>query len=156
MSSQATMNGRNTNEPSPATGVGRNLAGLMHDLITLGELQCQLVVVDLRDARTQSIVPLLMILGGLLFAMGTIPVILLGIGWALVNLVGVSEGMAFLSVSLIALAIALSTAWWGWKKLNAAVAVVKRSQRELRENVRWIKKSLLQHGGRATMYRQRV
>ncbi|MCA9077887.1 MAG: phage holin family protein [Planctomycetaceae bacterium] len=157
MSHQTTMNnGRQKREQSPATGVRRNLAGLTHDLITLGELQCQLVAVDLRDAKTQSIIPIVMIAGGLLLAMGTMPVILLGIGWALVNLAGFTEGIAFLTVSLIALAIAAATAWWGWNKLNSALAIMKRSQHELSENVRWIKQSLLQHDTRSAIYRQRV
>lgn len=155
MSDQATMNGH-TNGKSPATGVGHNLAGLSHDLIALVELQCQLVAVDAREATSRAILPIVMIAGATLLALGTMPVVLLGIGWALVNLAGFTHGAAFLTVSLIALIAAAGSALWGWTRLKAAIAVMKRSQRELTQNVRWVKQALLRKNTRSELYRQRV
>ena len=97
MLDQTTMNGRRSK--SPAKRMGRSMAGLLHDLITLAELQTQLVAVDLKEGTGRSIVPIVLIVGAVLLTLGTMPVILLGIGWALVNLAGFSEGAAFLLVS---------------------------------------------------------
>lgn len=85
------MNGRKPSE-SPASQVGSNLAGLTHDLITLGELQLQLIGVDLREGLSKGLLPGFVIFSAVLLALGTMPVILLGIGWSLHNLAGFSIG----------------------------------------------------------------
>lgn len=136
------MNGRHATE-SPASKVGSNLAGLTHDLMTLAELQCQLVAVDLRDGLSKSLIPVVMIIGAILLALGTMPVILLGIGWSLVTSAGLSIGITFLLVSLAALILAGLVAWWGSTQLIQALSVLKRSQNELRENIRWVKQALV-------------
>lgn len=155
MSHQTTMNGQH-NGASPTSGVGSNLAGLTHDLMTLGELQCQLIGVDLREVLSKSIVPAMVIVGSILLGLGTMPVILLGIGWSLVNLAGFSIGVTFLIVSLIALILAASATWWGLTRLIHALGTLQRSQSELAENLRWVKRALLQQDTRSEVYRQRV
>ena len=155
MSNQTTMNGRSV-DPSPVKGVGRNMAGLTHDLLALGELQCQLIAVDLREAKSRSILPAILIVAALLLALGTMPVALLGVGWALVNLGGFSEGAAFLLVSLVSLGLVVGTTWWALSRLRAAFAVLSRSKQELKANLRWIMQALRKQGARAEVYRQRV
>lgn len=155
MPSQTKMNGRSVAQ-SPAAGVGRNLAGLNHDLITLGELQAQLLAVDLRDAGSASLLPVILLTLALLIALGTMPVVLLGIGWVLVNVAGLGEGAAFLVVSAVALGTVAALSWWSWRELSAAVGILKRSQQELKENVRWIKQVLLKPNTQQELYRQRV
>ena len=141
---------------SPASKVGSNLAGLTHDLMTLGELQCQLIGVDLREGLSKSIVPGVILVGAVLLALGTMPVVLLGIGWSLVNLAGFSVGVTFLMVSLVALVVAGLAAWWGVTRLIDALSVLLRSQRELTENLSWVKKALLQQNTRSELYRQHL
>lgn len=80
MLDQKNMNGQR-GQTSPAGGVKKNLAGLTHDLISLAELQAQLVAVDLRDSYSRSVVPAVLVVTALLLALGAMPVILLGIGW---------------------------------------------------------------------------
>lgn len=155
MSDQETMNGT-TAKRSPVPNVGRNLAGMTHDLISLTELQCQLVAVDLEEATSKSLLPVILIAVAILLALGTMPVALLGIGWAFVTLGGYSEGTVFLMVSLVALVVAGGIGWLGVIQLRSAVAVMKRSQRELKENVRWVKQALLTQDTRADLYRRRV
>ncbi len=155
MPDQTKMNGHPAKE-SPAAGVGQNLTGLAHDLIALIELQCQLVAVDLRAAKRQSLIPIVMIAGAALLALGTMPVILLGIGWALVNQLGFSFGAAFASVCLSALVVAWGTGHWGWTKLKSTCHVLRRSQQELTENVQSVKRALLTQKTQAQRYRQRM
>lgn len=156
MPDQTTMNGRHRVAASPAAGVGRNVAGLIHDLISLAELQSQLVAVDVREGTSKSLLPIGLIVGSVLLALGTMPVVLLGIGWALVNQAGFSEGMAFLVVSVCALIAAAGAAWWGVRKLQSALAVLSRSRHELSENIRWIKLALKNDQAAAEMYREHV
>ena len=155
MSGQTTMNGRHSVE-SPAAGVGRNVAGLTHDLISLAELQTQLVMVDVREGTAKCLLPIALMVGAVLLALGTMPVVLLGIGWALVNLAGFSEGGAFLLVSVLALAVAAGSGWWSVRKLQSAWSVLSRSRQELSENIRWIKRALKNQHTPAETYRRHV
>ncbi|MFG0295581.1 MAG: phage holin family protein [Maioricimonas sp. JB045] len=155
MLDQKNMNGQR-GQTSPAGGVKKNLAGLTHDLISLAELQAQLVAVDLRDSYSRSVVPAVLVVTALLLALGAMPVILLGIGWALVNLAGFGEGAAFLLVSLTAVGLAAATGWWGVQKLKASLGVLTRSRRELSENVWWIKQALLRQQTQSELYRRHV
>ncbi|MEZ6144032.1 MAG: phage holin family protein [Planctomycetaceae bacterium] len=155
MSYQTTMNGRKPSE-TPASQVGSNLAGLTHDLITLGELQLQLIGVDLREGLSKGLLPGFVIFSAVLLALGTMPVILLGIGWSLHNLVGFSIGATFLMVSMVALAVSGLSGWWGFRSLMRSFATMKRSQSELAENLRWVKAALTQQNTRSELYRQRL
>ncbi|QDU37173.1 hypothetical protein Mal4_14820 [Maioricimonas rarisocia] len=155
MLDQTTMNGVRA-DTSPAGGVKKNLAGLTHDLISLAELQAQLVAVDMRESYSRSVVPAILIVGALLLALGAMPVILLGIGWALVNLAGFGEGAAFLLVSVVAIGIAGLAGWWGVQKLKTAFQVLTRSRQEFAENVWWVKQALLRQQTQTELYRRHV
>jgi Putative Actinobacterial Holin-X, holin superfamily III len=155
MLDQTTMNGRRV-DGSPAAGFGRNLAGLMHDLVCLGELQCQLFALDVRESVSRSVVPIGLIIAALLLALGTVPVVLAGIGWALVNLADLSPGAAFLIVSLISLVLVAGALWWSLRRIRSALASFHRSRQELQDNVRWIKDALKFQGTQTEVYRQRV
>ncbi|MBX3436927.1 MAG: phage holin family protein [Planctomycetaceae bacterium] len=137
------MNGRTT-EPPAGTALRQNIAVLAHDVITLTELQAQLFTIDLRETWQRSLVPLGMLLGGTILALGAIPVLLLGIGWVLVRQAGWSEGAAFATTSGGTLLVAAIAAWVGWQALKSALATLLRSKAELTNNVHWIKSALKQ------------
>ncbi|REJ86623.1 MAG: hypothetical protein DWQ34_27000 [Planctomycetota bacterium] len=138
MVGQASINGKRTG----ARQVSRNLSGLAHDVITLAELQAQLVACDLREGKAQAIGPIVVIVAGLLLALGTMPVLLLGLGWLLVNHAEWTESAAFLTAGGAGLAVAGLLAWFGWKKLKAALSTFTRSQQEFARNVDWVKSAL--------------
>lgn len=145
MVDQTKMNGQQR-KTSPAVGMGRNLADLSHDLLTLVELQCQLLFVDIAEGKSKSILPLILIVSGCLLALAALPVLLLAFGWMLVNLGELSQHAAFFIVSLSAIALAGGAVWGGFKLLSRAMAVLGRSRQEMRENLEWIKFALKQHG----------
>lgn len=142
MVDQAKVNGRG--ESSPASGVGENVADLTHDLLALAELQFQLLLVDLREGGSHSKLPLALIAAGALLALGTVPVALLGIGWLLVNLAELSQGVAFLVTAAGALLLAGLLAWWGYSRLRGAMSLLTRSRGEFAANIHWIKQALKQ------------
>lgn len=138
MVGQATMNGRQTGTRQ----VTRNVSELAHDVITLAELQAQLLACDLRDGKSRAIGPIVSMAAGLILALGTMPVLLMGIGWLLVNHAGWSEGAALLVAGGGGLVVSGGLAWFGWRRLKAALAIIARSRNELAENIRWLKGTL--------------
>ena len=144
MVSQATMNGRHTG----ARQVTRSISELAHDVVTLGELQARLIACDLREGKSRAIGPIILIASGLLLALGALPVLLMGIGWLLVNHAGWSESSALLIAAGGGLFFAGGLAWWGWSRLHLALSIIARSQQELTENIRWLKSALQRHSRR--------
>jgi uncharacterized membrane protein YqjE len=137
MVDQATMNANGS-----ARRLGRNLSDFAHDVVTLAELQLQLLSVDLRDTRATAVPSAIMLCSGLIFAFGTIPLLLAAIAFLLVEFAGWTYSAAFGLVALASITIAGLLAWFGWTRLMAALSVLKRSRDELRETMHWVKESL--------------
>jgi uncharacterized membrane protein YqjE len=142
MVDQATTMNVNHNGRGKPAGVGRSVSGLAHDVITLAELQAQLLAVDLRDSRSRAALPVALLISGVLLALGTVPVLLLGIGWLLVMHAGWTEGTAFLTVGGSAIVLAAAITWIGSQRLRSAITVLTRSCQELSENIQWLKQTL--------------
>lgn len=145
MADQKTMNEHRQNghqEHSPAADVGSNVADFSHDLISLTELQIQLFAVDVREGTSHSVIPVVLIVAGLILALGAVPVLLLGVAWALVHYAELSQEVALLATGLTALVIAGLMAWVGWRRMQSALSIFTRSQHELKENIYWIKQAL--------------
>jgi uncharacterized membrane protein YqjE len=137
------------NESARRNGAGaafrENLSGLLHDVIELGELQMQLLTVDLAEARRRSVLAIVLVGSALVLALSSVPVLLLGIGWALVAWAGWTHAAAFAITAVVALLLAAGLAWLAWRRLNAAIGKLSRSGEEFATNVRWIKDALKQN-----------
>ena len=120
MSAQTTMNGP-PRWASNGRGMGKDVAGLARDLITLGELQGQLALLDFRDMRARSLLPLVLLTVTLVLGLAAVPVALIGTAWLLVDLAAWPAWAAFLVVSAAALAIAALLGWAGWRGLQSAL-----------------------------------
>jgi uncharacterized membrane protein YqjE len=147
MAGQTTMNGQHATQ-SPAAKVKQNIAGLAGDLVSLLELQCQLTACDAREVATKSRLPLFLIGGSIVLALGCVPVFLMGLSWAIVSWTGISLPLALVLVGGAALVVAASAAVWGLNLSKQALAVFKRSYCELLHNLDWIKKVFLQQAER--------
>ncbi|HUG20654.1 MAG TPA: phage holin family protein, partial [Planctomycetaceae bacterium] len=111
-------------------------------LIELIELQFQLLALDLREGKSRAILPLVLAaIAGLLF-LASLPVMLVGASWLLVSLTNVSVPAAFLIVSLTTLAVSGILGLVAYYKLNQVARIFARSQRELKSNLNWIKRTL--------------
>lgn len=146
MSHQTKMNGAKPRMSSTA-GVKRNLTGLGIDLLSLAELQFQLLQLDLRDTRSQSRLPLMLLGMGVLLAFGALPIFLLAIGWSLIHLAGLPEHLAFLAVGSAGLLIAIGVLWCGWRTFWSALEPLKRSQQEFQDNMRLMNQALRRRAG---------
>ena len=143
---QASSNGRPTDgqgqRDRAGRAFGRGVSGVVQDVVELSSLQAQLTAVDIREASSRAMVPLLCLIGSSLIAVCSLPLILLGVGEALISHFGWSETTAYLTTAAVALLIAAGCGWIGWIKLRAAVSILKRSRQELLENVNSIRETL--------------
>jgi hypothetical protein len=141
MVSQTEVNGRRSGE-SAAGGMRDNVMSFAHDLWSLAELQIQLFFIDFKEALSRSAVPLALLLAATALAFAAIPLAVWAIVWLLINKAGFSEQAAFSSVALASAIVAGLVGWLGWRQLKKALAVLRRSRDEMRENLNWVKRSL--------------
>jgi hypothetical protein len=135
-------NGRPIEEASSA--VGAHVVNLTSDLLTLAELQSQLFVIDVRETFHQASKPALVAGAGACLLLGAIPLLLAGLVETLAERTDLTwEGACWL-VSTGGILCAALAIGYGLLKIRRACRVLDRSQAELRENLRWIKKVVQQ------------
>lgn len=141
MADQATMtNGRNA---APASEMTRNVSGLASDISTLAELQGRLFALDAKQSARKLIVPLVLTLLGVVFLLGSIPVLLMGVAYLLTDL-GMDGTAALFVAFAIGLVIGALGVGIGWALLRHSLDPFQRSRNELVRNLQWIKSALTQ------------
>lgn len=131
-----------TRQSSAAAGVRDGVGDLLHDVVSLGELQVQLLAVDARESVEKAKPPIGLLVGGIALALGTVPVLLLSLGEALTLWLDWERALSYLVSGLVGAAIAGVLLYLAWQQAGAVLAVFDRSRVELAENVRWIKYAL--------------
>jgi uncharacterized membrane protein YqjE len=146
MDDQATVARGNGHAIRPAAALGRGVGGFAADLLSLAELQWQLLMLDLRESGQNVVAPL--VLAGLAIALGlgVFPVLLIAIAFGFIG-AGMAAGWAFLISAVIGLVVAGVLAVIAWGLSRQIFQPINRSKQELAENIRWIKESL-NRGGR--------
>jgi len=129
-------------QASAATGVRNGVGELLHDVVSLAELQTQLLAVDARESVDKAKTPIVLLGVGIAVGLGAVPVLLLSLAEALVSLLDWDRALAYLVSGLIGAAIAGGAVYAGLQQFGAVFAVFDRSRVELSENVRWIKYAL--------------
>lgn len=116
------------------------LGALVHDLISLVELQGRLLLRDIGDLKSGAVLPVAMLLGGTVLAFAAAPVLLLTLGWCLAEFAALPLWAA-MATSLFVGGVLPSALliYMGWKSLQKKTAVLHRSTAELKENTRWLK-----------------
>lgn len=136
------MNDEPAAESQEQPDVTGNLGNLGADLISLGELQLELLSVDVRDAAQNSFSPALFASLGLGLVIGCCPLVLLGLSWWLADLTELSVAGASLIVAAVGLVMAAILFYLAWRGLRESLNLLNRSRIELSSNLRWIKKIL--------------
>ena len=130
----------NTRRLSHGNSSRPGLGTLLHDLISLVELQGRLFLKDISELKSEAIAPVAMILGGIILAFASAPVLLLTVGWCLVEFASMPLWAAMAtSVFMGGVIPASLLTVFGWKSLAKKSAVLQRSTGELKENTRWLK-----------------
>lgn len=140
MDHQTTMNRRT---PWP---VRQQLGDLVHDALTLAELQVELLKVDVRDARRGAALALALIGIGSALALGSIPLLLFAAAQALVEGLAWPAPWAYLAVGGAAVLGATCLVWMGARRASGAMGTIHRSKAEFAETLRWFKGSLYRTG----------
>ena len=154
MADQATVsrNQGSINHASPLTLVG-NLADFGNDIATLAELQAKLTLLDAKDAVGKATTPLVFLAVGAVVALGSLPVILIGLADVIATSTRLPSGACQLIVGVVALTLAGAGAFVGWKGFTGSLASFRRSSEELTRNVSWIR-TVLVYSGRGGGRRQ--
>jgi uncharacterized membrane protein YqjE len=147
---EAQMNGGNGNgEPPYGTGadapqrvVARNFRELVGDVMTLGELQWQLFRVDLEQMKAQAVVPIVVLAAGAVLLLSCVPIALVALAICLNEFTKLTPAAAFLIALAVGLVLGGLLCLFGAWRLRSSLGVMKRSQNELGQNYRWLKKML--------------
>lgn len=131
-------NGKTTSA-KPAQAISQNIAGFAHDVITLGELQIQLLKVDAREGLNRTMLPLALIGTGALLALACFPILVAGFAYWLIEGANFSHTAAFFTAGAAGLVVAATGLVFGWVRLRSSLMVLQRSQDEFRKNVKWVK-----------------
>lgn len=129
-------------EDSPPVAMARNVAEVTHDAITLGELQLKLMQADWEEGSGGVKFGLVAIVVGALALLSCLPVLLIGLGFALTEWFSLSASTGMALSGLLGLVSAILSAVVGYFMMKQGVATFGRSKQELRRNVLWIKSVL--------------
>jgi hypothetical protein len=147
MDHQTTVNGSHGRE-SPAQALAGNAAALAHDLLTISELQIQLLIADLRRLWRGALWALGAWLVGLGLLAAAMPIALAGIGLWLADATAQTPAAGLLWVALFAvllMAILIAAGWWQCRR---QLAGLQRSRRELQDNLATLKRILSNYSNR--------
>ena len=142
MVGKTTMNGTNGSTRSPPNGVAKGVSELTHDIVSLAELQFELLRIDCREGLQRMLVPVALLLAAGTVAVGTVPIALIFLAEFLVRAAGLSRGSAFSVAALSGLLVAAALGVAGWFYLRRVVRVFERSREELARNMTWIQQAL--------------
>lgn len=123
-------------------GFAGDVGAFANDVLTLTELQSQLLVADARECSRLALVPSLILLGGLALGLACFPIALVTVAIGLVQWLEISHFTAFLIVAVAGATCSVLLSLFGWMQFRQRAAILRRSRDELVRNLRWIKRVL--------------
>ena len=142
MVGETTMNLRNGSTPAPPNGVAQGMGDLTHDIVSLAELQFELLRNDCREGTKAMVVPVVLLLVAGIVALGTVPTVLLLTAEILIQVAGLSRASALSIAALSGFLVAVALGVVGWSRLRGVGRVFQRSREEWIRNLNWIKLAL--------------
>ena len=142
MVDQAKVNGSGTADETTTGAVARSAGELLHDLVTLSELQGRLLLTDAREGVADLLTPVAVIAVGVLLLVGCIPVALVTLALLLIETTSLTQVQAFGFSLLVGVALGAILALGGVWYLRHRSPMFQRTQSEWRSNVKWAKDAL--------------
>jgi hypothetical protein len=136
-------NGRST---SPPRAVAKSAAELLHDVLTLAELQGKLLVVDCQTGLRKLIVPAVCLAFGTVLALCCVPLALTAIALGLAETTALTHSQAFAVVLVGAVVVAAVLVIAAVGYLRHGWSMLERSHTELTRNLQWSKDMLKRLG----------
>jgi hypothetical protein len=119
--------------------LGHSVSRLGSDVLTLMELQTELLQVDLKQWMSGFVRSMIAITVGLLLALASLPVLIAAFGYFLNDVAGLSMAASMLIAGLSGVVIAAAVVGVGIWLLKREKGMLHRFKTELRHNVRWLK-----------------
>lgn len=124
--------------------LGTNIASLVRDLARMGDLQLQLLSLDVKQFWSSARIGLTISLLAAIAILASLPVLLLGIAGVLERVTGWSPDVCRLILGAATTVVGASVMWVAVTRVGNAAATFKRSQEELTENLKWVREVLHQ------------
>ena len=116
---------------SPAAGVRSGVSGVLHDALTLAELQFKLLAVDAQAASGRAIVPVALLGSASVFAASALPLLLIALAQLLRDQAGWPPALATLASVGVGIVVAGVLALFGYFGLRTCLAPLGRSRERL-------------------------
>jgi len=129
-------------DESPLHELQSNTRMLAHDILALADLQLQLFRADGREMARKAAPKMVLAAAGFVIATSSLPLLMVGMAYALVELAGFPIWGAMLSSAVIGIIIGAVAVIVGIKRLQPLSGIWQRSTGELRENVEFLKETL--------------
>lgn len=115
---------------------------MLHDVVSLGELQAHLLAVDARESLQKAQAPAALLTIGVAVGLAAVTSLLFALAEGLVLQFHWERALAYLVSGLCGSALAGLLLWAAWRRAGVAAEVFLRSRTELSENIRWVKTAL--------------
>jgi len=142
MDQQTKIANRNGVPEIASQGLAGDVNTFVSDVLTLAELQSQLLDADVREFAGRGWIPSLVLIGGLALGLASLPIALITMALGLVQWLETSYFTAFLMVAVAAVIGSACMSIVGWIQLRQRTVVLRRSRDEFVRNLCWIKKVL--------------
>jgi len=160
MGHQTKINERNGSSEAVSQGLTRDVGEFAHDVLTLAELQAQLLVADVQECGQRVLVPVLILLSGVALGLACFPVALAALALLLIQFFETSYAAGFLLAALAGAVFSALLCVVAWFQVCKRSAVLQRSQQELIHNLHWIKtvlkRSRITHSNRIDNTRRTI
>jgi uncharacterized membrane protein YqjE len=137
MSSRVEENGH-----SAGGSAARSVGQILHDILTLAQLQTQLFVLDARDGVVKIQRPLLALAAGAVLAICAVPIALIGIALLLIDVAHLSRLAAFWITFIFAIFVAASLVAYAVAWFRKPPGLFEYSREELANNIERVKEML--------------
>jgi hypothetical protein len=138
MDNQTTMN---TSPESPSHRFSRKASRVARDVLTIVELQGQLLLRDLADIRSGAIVGTIACLAGVVLLVAAVPIGLAGAGIWIASIWDLGPGPGLVGATVVACLLAALLLGAGSWQIRRRVTLA-RSRTELAENIALLKSML--------------
>ena len=129
-------------DKSPLSDLQSSTRMLVHDILALADLQLQLFRADGQEMARKAAPKLVLAAVGVVIAASSLPLLMVGLAYALVELAGFPIWAAMLSSAVIGIIVGAIAVVIGIKRLQPLSGIWQRSTGELRENVEFLKETL--------------
>lgn len=139
---QTKVSAQNGSPESAPSVLARGVGDFAHDVLTLAELQMQLLVADVRECRRTGLAASLILLCGLALGLACFPLALAALAFSIIQVLETTYAVGLLIAVAVGAVLSALLCAIGWFQIRKRLAVLRRSQQEFVCNVGWIKKVL--------------